>query len=221
MKKASGCPRRFLALETAATLHSLSCDLPTRHPLVVEVDTVGSASVFLTAPCPLTANFCSEPCTAQSRHSSLRRVLVLPGGMPLLHETSSTATHHPLPNGLPVIDLHKTKPVCACAAQHPLNASASTLGFSAYPKSTNSCAHRVGACILPTVLALQNKTGPHSAPASETSLRRKHRKFWHPHTHGGSRRVRTSIHKFECCSPGDPEIPGVFGIYIISLTCRV
>ena len=99
-----------------------------RAAVVVEVDTVGSASVFLTAPCPLTANFCSEPCTAQSRHSSLRRVLVLPGGMPLLHETSSTATHHPLPNGLPVIDLHKTKPVCACAAQRPLNASASRPG---------------------------------------------------------------------------------------------
>ena len=60
--------------------------------------------------------------------------------------------------------------------------------------------------------------------ASETSdgntrARSARSKFWHPHTHGGSRRVRTSIHKFECCSPGDPEIPGVFGIYIISRSC--
>ena len=76
----------------------------------------------------LTGNFCPSHAQAQSRHSSLRRVLVLPGGMPLLHETSSTATHHPLPNGLPVINLHMTKPVCACAAQRPLNASASRPG---------------------------------------------------------------------------------------------
>ena len=74
------------------------------------------------------SNFCPSHAQAQSRHSSLRRVLVLPGGMPLLHETSSTATHHPLPNGLPVINLHMTKPVCACAAQRPLNASASRPG---------------------------------------------------------------------------------------------
>ena len=84
--------------------------------------------VFLTAPWLLTGNFCPSHAQAQSRHSSLRRVLVLPGGMPLLHETSSTATHHPLPNGLPVINLHMTKPVCACAAQRPLNASASRPG---------------------------------------------------------------------------------------------
>ena len=96
--------------------------------LVVEVDTVEMCPFFSRLLGLLTTNFCSEPCTAQSRHSSLRRVLVLPGGMPLLHETSSTATHHPLPNGLPVINLHMTKPVCACAAQRPLNASASRPG---------------------------------------------------------------------------------------------
>ena len=55
-----------------------------------------------------------------------RRVLVRRVEMELRLETLSTATHHHLPNGLDVTDLHKTKPVCACAAQRPSNASSST-----------------------------------------------------------------------------------------------
>ena len=51
------------------------------------------------------------------------RALVRRAELELLHETSPTATRHHLPNGLDVTDLHKTKPVCACAAQRPSNAS--------------------------------------------------------------------------------------------------
>ena len=56
------------------------------------------------------------------------RALVRRAELELLHETSSTATRHHLPNGLDVTDLHKTKPVCACAAQRPSNASTSRPG---------------------------------------------------------------------------------------------
>ena len=64
-----------------------------------------------------------------------RRVLVRRVEMELRLETLSTATHHHLPNGLDVTDLHKTKPVCACAAQRPSNASTSRLGDA----SESSC----------------------------------------------------------------------------------
>ena len=56
------------------------------------------------------------------------RALVRRAEMELRLETSSTATRHHLPNGLDVTDLHKTKPVCACAAQRPSNASTSRPG---------------------------------------------------------------------------------------------
>ena len=63
------------------------------------------------------------------------RALVRRAEMELRLETSSTATRHHLPNGLDVTDLHKTKPVCACAAQRPSNASTSRLGDA----SESSC----------------------------------------------------------------------------------
>ena len=65
-----------------------------RAPIVVEVDTVEMSNVSVSLAYLLTTNFCSEPCTAQSRHSSLRRVLVLPGGVPLL---ACCMRHRPRP----------------------------------------------------------------------------------------------------------------------------
>ena len=64
------------------------------------------------------------------------RALVRRAEMELRLETSSTATRHHLPNGLDVTDLHKTKPVCACAAQRPSNAS--PLGGRGMPRLSHA-----------------------------------------------------------------------------------
>ena len=89
---------------------------------------------------------------------------------------------------------HAAEPVCQCAAARRRRAP------SAPPPTLRT---------------------PPPRPQTETPRAQRAKQILAPtHARGIVPRVRTSIHKFECCSPGDPEIPGVFGIYVISRTCR-